>query len=395
MTGKKLLATVSSSCLILVLLLTLILSACAKQEVQTPTTSAPTTSGATTPAATKPAATTPAATTPAATKPATTPAAQVIKWKMEQICAPGSMFVKQLYEPWAKAIEQESGGRLVITVHPPQALCPDLDIFKSVSAGMIEVGLSSLGYHKGFMPEAEIAVIPLAMRSYEDLLLVYYHYGLKDFLAEGYAKNGVKLIECQANRGTLLISRKPINRVADFKGMKIRTHTTNAMLVEDLGASSLYIPGAEVYTGLATGTADAATWGSESTLRDFAWYEVAPYLIYPLTIYVMLGYDIYVNPAVFDKLSGDLQAIVTNTASDTYMRKSYHYDVYDSMQAKAQMMAKGTKICTIPTEDYPRLTQAAEKVWSSIAGKGDRAKQAVKIVTDYCRDMGYTSYKVQ
>ncbi|MDD5127272.1 MAG: hypothetical protein PHR43_04145, partial [Dehalococcoidales bacterium] len=155
MTGKKICATAGSICLILVLTLTLVLSACAKPAA--PTTPAATTPAATTPAATKPATTTPGATTPATTKPAATPAATVIKWKMEQICAPGSMFVKQLYEPWAKEIEEASGGRLAITVHPPQALCPDLDIFKSVSAGMIEVGLSSLGYHKGFMPEAEIA----------------------------------------------------------------------------------------------------------------------------------------------------------------------------------------------------------------------------------------------
>jgi len=304
------------------------------------------------------------------------------------------MFYNELYVGLCNDVEEMSNGRFAITVSPPGALCPDVEILKSVAAGMIEMGLSSMPYHKGFMPEGEVGLMPWGLRTYEDILLAYYEYGLRDFFKESYANNGVHLLDCQFNRGVIIVSTKPIDSAADYEGMLIRTHGTVAAFVEGLGASTVYIPGGEVYSALATGTVDACTWGSESTIRDFGWYEQAKYFIYPLAISVMLGYDIYVNPDDWDALPPDLQAILAKCVSDTMVRKGYYRDVYDSMLAWQEMEAAGAIRCDIAEKDYPTLMKSAEGVWDTIAAKGPRTKLGVKIVTDYLRSKGYTDYKI-
>ncbi|MDD4859563.1 MAG: TRAP transporter substrate-binding protein DctP [Dehalococcoidales bacterium] len=393
MNSKRLLTLLGSICLIIVVISSLVLSACAKQTA--PTTPAATTPGATTPSATKPSATTPAATTPAATKPATTPAAQVIKWKLQQICPPNGLFWNKTYVPFVKDIEAATNGRLSITLNPPGALCPDLDIFKAVNTGMIEIGISSPGYQKGFLPEMDAVSLPFGWRHLEDMVMTYLSYGLKEHFEAGYAANGVHLLGFQMRGGSPVISRVPVNRAADWKGKKVRTHTTLAMFLEGLGASTVMIPGAEVYTALASGTVDGATWGAEVTIRDFAWHEVAKYMIYPAIFAACFGYDAYVNPKNWAALSPDMQKIVQMSADTMCLARSYDAEVFASIAAMEEMKKKGLQVCTIPESDYPALLKSAENVWNNIAAKGPGAKKAVQIVTNYLRDAGYTSYKIE
>ena len=190
-----------------------------------------------------------------------------------------------------KDIEEMSGGRLKITNFPSGALCPDVDNFESCATGLFEVGISSPGYHRSLIPEIEAINLPMGLRNLDDACMVGYKLGLLDFFRESYAPHGLHLLDIPACRGVFILSTIPIRRAADFEGMKVRTHTTYASWVENMGASTVFIPGAEVYTGLAAGTADAATWGCEATLRDFGWYEVAKYLMHPAALLAMLSYD--------------------------------------------------------------------------------------------------------
>jgi TRAP-type mannitol/chloroaromatic compound transport system substrate-binding protein len=244
------------------------------------------------------------------------------------------------------------------------------------------------------MPEIEAVNPPHAHRNLTDLLLIYYKGGLRDFYRESYAAHNIFLLDMAACRGVVLLSTKPVNSVEDLAKLKIRTHTTYAQFVEKLGAKTLFIPGGEVYTGLSAGTADAATWGDETTIRDLKWYEVAKYLVYPMLLEAMFSYDTLVNKKAWDSLSPDLQTIAQKASSEHIVVGNYLKDMYLKDQSVAEMAKAGVKASHIRQEDYPKLVQAAESVWASTAAKGPRAKQAMKIITDYFRTQGYTKFKI-
>jgi len=324
---------------------------------------------------------------------AVTDTTKTYRWRLQHI-EPSTSANYKIYEQWAKDINTASNGRLQIRLFPAGSLAPNEEAFDAVGKGQFEMAVSSPGYHRAKMPEIEAVNPPHAHRNLTDLLLIYYKGGLRDFYRESYAAHNIFLLDMAACRGVVLLSTKPVNSVEDLAKLKIRTHTTYAQFVEKLGAKTLFIPGGEVYTGLSAGTADAATWGDETTIRDLKWYEVAKYLVYPMLLEAMFSYDTLVNKKAWDSLSPDLQTIAQKASSEHIVVGNYLKDMYLKDQSVAEMAKAGVKASHIRQEDYPKLVQAAESVWASTAAKGPRAKQAMKIITDYFRTQGYTKFKI-
>lgn len=315
------------------------------------------------------------------------------KWRLQHIEA-STTANYAIYQKWANDIDAMSGGRLKIQLFAAGTLAPNEEAFDAVSKGQFEIAVSSPGYHRAVMPEIEAINLPHGFRNHTDLMLTYLQYGLRDFYRESFSAHNIYLLDMAAARGVLLMSTKPVNTVEDLAKLKIRTHTTYAAFVEKLGAKTVFIPGGEVYTGLASGTADAATWGDETTLKDFKWYEVAKYLVYPMLLEAMLSYDTIINKKAWDSLPKDLQVIMQNASSQYLLLGNYIQAMHLKDQSVAEMAKAGVKASTIRAEDGPKLTAAAEAVWADIAAKGPRPKQAMKIITDYFRTQGYTKFKI-
>ena len=103
-------------------------------------------------------------------------------------------------------------------------------------------------------------------------------------------------------------SGKPLRTVADFAGLKTRSHSTVlADLLNGMGADAQFMAFSEVYTGLERGILDAAVscGGCGAGLR---WYEVTDYLVGPI---VALGVTyISMNEDRWNEIPADLQAII-------------------------------------------------------------------------------------
>ena len=80
----------------------------------------------------------------------------------------------------------------------------------------------------------------------------------------------------------VLPSKVPMRTLADFKGKKIRApEGTVANLFRAMGASTVSMPGSEVYSALEKGVIDAADWGTRSMNDQMGLYEVCKYSIEP------------------------------------------------------------------------------------------------------------------
>jgi len=375
--------------IILSLLLSIVLAACAPTAQQP---GAPTTISPQIPAPTKQAPTT---VVPETTKPAPAPSAEVIKLKMQTHQTNTSPEWRYVIQPFVDDVLAATGGRLEITPYALNTLVPGPDELKACATGMIDVGYSDTSYSKGIMPECELGTAPYMLRNLADAFEVYYYGGLREFMRESYAQQGVYLLVQMAGPEIPLISKVPINRVSDFVGRKIRTIGGRATMCDELGASTVYIPGDEVYSALASGAVEAATWGPEATFVDWGWQEVAKYVIYPALTTAGIGAnEIFFNQSIWDGLSDDLKVIL-EISGETSFARLYHGLTHDSYLVRPIMDAAGVTRCYLPPEDYPALAKAASAVWDQIAEKSPRAKEAIKIVTDYMRMKGYTDYKVE
>jgi TRAP-type C4-dicarboxylate transport system substrate-binding protein len=321
------------------------------------------------------------------------PAQQVFTWRMQTHHPPNST-IGESSSMFAKDVERLSGGRLKITKMDAGALMPNADIFKGVRAGMVEVGWSDPAYHAGFMPEAAIGTAPFMFQSIMDAMEVYYYRGVLKFFRDSYATHGVHLVAGMPAYVIPLLSKKPIRRVADFKGLKVRTIGARQTMMQQLGAAPVTVPLPEVYTAFASGTIDAATNGPEESFDDYAWVEVAKYIIYPaLSSYPLPVNDIYVNRQAWDSLPDDLKAVMEYAGQVNFSRFAYHFQNGD-FKVRPKYDKIGVTRIYMPPEDNQVLTQAASVVWTEIAKKSPRGREIVKIYTDYMRQKGYTDYNV-
>lgn len=108
----------------------------------------------------------------------------------------------------------------------------------------------------------------------------------------------------------------------------------------------------------------------------------------------MFSYDTLVNKKAWESLPVDLQTIVQKASSEHIVVGNYIKDMYLKDLSIAEMAKAGVKATHIRQEDHPMLVKAAESVWASTAAKGPRAKQAIKMITDYFRTQGYTDFKI-
>lgn len=125
--------------------------------------------------------------------------------------------------------------------------------------------------------------------------------------------------------GTGLVGRrdKPIEKVADYKGLKMRTSgTAQATMYKALGAIPVGLSSKEIYTALQRGTIQGATSGV-SRWRRSKLYEVAPYLTIDPTL-PYLSMWLVINNDTWKKLSPADRKIFTDTARqiESWTRKN-------------------------------------------------------------------------
>jgi len=250
---------------------------------------------------------------------------------------------------FVKRIKETSNGRIDIQLYPAGSLVPSKEIVQSVARRIVEMGASAASYNSGLMPVVYTTLVPMGPRSAEDCALIWFR-GWGDILRKAYDRHGVKLLTMQIMTDIPLYSTKPLKTADDFKGLKIRTHGSTALFVEQLGASTVFIPGEEVYMALSTGTIEAATWGGFAATFPKKWYEVAKYIIHPALVPMFQQNDIVINKRAFNSLPPDLQAIV-QTAADLLMWDARMVEALGNDEALAKMKAAGNEILTLPSEE--------------------------------------------
>ena len=150
------------------------------------------------------------------------------------------------------------------------------------------------------------------------------------------ASSGLKILCCNwAAAPRNIISTKPINSVADIKGLKIRVPGTAAdAFFSALGASTMSMPFSEVYTNLDSGMIEAAE-AALGGLYDYALHEVAKYVY--LSEHSLAPACIAVSSSVWNELTPENQQILKEALvkyGDVYTQKCL--DMNDEYRAKME-----------------------------------------------------------
>ena len=233
-----------------------------------------------------------------------------IVWRAQSSYPAG---LPQLYAPaahFAKVIKELTNGQLVVKMNPGGAIVPSKQIFDAVSAGTLDMGCTWAGWWIGKFPASVLFgnSFPNGLQMQEMLSWIYNGGGL-ELWNEMYKGHNIVVLPPYGMLGSenFCWSRKPINSLEDFKGLKFRTVGIWGKCLERLGARVVSLAGGEVYPSLERGVIDAAEFATPAIDRKLGFQEICKYLKVPGIHEPCAPLETLVNKKSWAKLPADLK----------------------------------------------------------------------------------------
>jgi len=174
---------------------------------------------------------------------------------------------------WAKEVEKRTNGMVKITVFPAGTLTKANQCYDGVVKGISDLGMSCFAYTRGRFPVMEAIDLPhgypngrVATRVATEFYKQMDPVELKD----------VKVLYIHAHGPGLLHTKKPVRKLEDLKGLKIRSTGLSAKVSAALGAVPVAMPQSSTYEALQKGVVEG-TFTPIETLKGWKQGEVIKY----------------------------------------------------------------------------------------------------------------------
>jgi TRAP-type mannitol/chloroaromatic compound transport system substrate-binding protein len=244
---------------------------------------------------------------------------ETFKWKMVMPWSKGLLFY-DMAQHFADSVKLASGGRLDIKVFSAGELVGAMETFDAVSKGSAEVGHDWPGYWKGKNENfVSFASVPFGLDTEGYNIWLYERGGLEQ-MQELYGRYNLVALPC-GNGGQEMgfFSNKKATKMADFKGMRLRTPGWYMDIMNSLGASVTPLPGGEVYLALERGVIDAAEFSTPAINYPMGFDEITKYVLEPGVHQPSVQCAIFFNKDAYNKLPDDLKWILDIAAKETQL----------------------------------------------------------------------------
>lgn len=301
-----------------------------------------------------------------------------IKWKMQSLWQAGTLPHK-IFEAFCADVGKKSGGKLLIEAKPVNSIVAAAESFDAVGAGVLDGQHSGPAYNTG--KDVAFALMSDLSGGYDNVAQMQEWMekgGGLQLAREIYGKYGVRFVGGVWWNYESLPSKKPLRKVEDFKGLKMRVPPgVGQDIFKQLGAAPVNIPGSDIYTALERGVIDATDWGTLSMNQDLGFHKFCKYPIYP-GLHSMPMSDVAVNANKWKALPPDLQAVVETAVRDFAGAMSAQMSAADkkvaqqaeqlgfepiawSDQERRRFRAVAMQVC----ENYAKRSANARKVFDS------------------------------
>ncbi|SDS69292.1 TRAP-type mannitol/chloroaromatic compound transport system, substrate-binding protein [Halopseudomonas sabulinigri] len=284
------------------------------------------------------------------------PAEQRFRWKMVTSWPENFPGLGTTAQHFADTVARLSNGRLSIQVFAAGALVPALEVFDAVSSGTAEMGHSAAYYWKGKSAAAPFfTAVPFGLNAQEMNAWLYEGGGLA-LWQKAYESLGVLPLPC-GNTGVQMAGwfNKEINSLDDLQGLKIRMPGFGGEVLSRAGATTVNLPGSEIFTSLQTGVIDATDWVSPYNDLAFGLYQAAKYYYYPGWQEPCAVLELTINQQKLAELPADLQDIVKVAARATNQAMLDEYTKRNAEALDTLVNEHGVQLRRLPDAVLERL----------------------------------------
>ena len=259
----------------------------------------------------------------------------------------------------------KSGGKMKITAFWGGSAGGDLQATQALRAGTQEMVVTSSSPLVGIIKELGVFDLPFLFANEKEVDAVldgpagqYFNKKLEDagVVNLAYWENGFR---------NLTNSKRAVNKVEDFDGVKVRVMQNNIFLdtFKTLGTNAVPMAFGEVFTALETKTID----GQENpfvTINTSKFFEVQKYL--SITRHAYTPFLVLYSKKMFDTLSPQEQALMREAAMEGQKVQRATIRAQDG-KALADLKAKGMQVNEITPAEQKRMFERVKPVYDKNA----------------------------
>jgi len=254
---------------------------------------------------------------------------------------------------WGKEIEKRTNGRVKVTMFPGGTLTPGDKCYDGVVKGLSHVGMSVFSYTVGKFPLMEVIDLPLGYKSGAVATTV-----TNEFYAKFKPKelDEVKVMFLMGIAPSKIHTKKPVHKLDDLKGMKIRATGTVARIAAALGATPVAMPMPDTYDALSRGVVEGVICPIEA-LEGWRLGEVVKYTTQNTSTTNSIAQFVVMNKGTWNSLPADVQNIIEKINEEWIPKMGALWDEIDKSGLEF-VNKRGYQIITLPTEEQERWVKA-------------------------------------
>ncbi len=284
--------------------------------------------------------------------------------------------VALLKADYCKEIEKRTNGRVKIDFFPGAILTPPAQTYDNVLKGIADMGETFASYTMGRFPLTEVIDLPLGYTSATQGTRLANAF-FKKFKPKEF--DGVKVLWLHTAGPQDIFTKKPVTRLEDMKGLKIRSTGTSAAIVLALGAAPVGMSMGEAYDAIARGVANGVVAPVES-IKGWKLGEVVSYGAVSDSRHTNAAI-IIMNKNKWNALPPDIQKIIDQVSEEFVEKQARLWEDLDK-EGLEFLNQKGGKLNVLsPQEDArwkTRLKPILDDYVARMKAKGLPGDEALK-----------------
>ena len=285
---------------------------------------------------------------------------------------------------WCKEVEKRTNGRVKFSYLPGATLTPPDQTYDSVVKGIADVGMSLFNYTMGRFPMMLAIDLPMAYKSgYVGTKMINEYY--KKFKPKELDE--VEVMYLSTHGPGLLNTKKPVTKLEEAKGLKIRCTGVTCQIIKALGGAPVGMPMTEAYDSLSKGVVDGILCPAEA-LKGWKLAEVVANTTQSFGCAYVSGFFVVMNKAKWNSISPEDQATIRKVNEEWIEKQGKVWDEIDKEGYDA-IKAKGNKIIALSPEENARWAAAARPIIDDyvkmLKGKNLPGDEAIAFIQNYLK----------
>jgi TRAP-type C4-dicarboxylate transport system substrate-binding protein len=297
-------------------------------------------------------------------------AAAQTKWDMPTPYAASNFHTENIVQ-FAADVDKATAGKLKITVHPAASLFKATEIKRAVQGGQAQIGEIIISGYSNEDPIFGLDSIPFLATSYADSARLWK--ASKKAIEDRFAKQGMVILYTVPWPPQGIYSTKPLNSIADMKGLKLRAYNPMISRIAELaGAQPVTIQAAELAQAMATGAVNANITSGSTGYDTKAWEVVKNY--YDTQAWLPKNL-VFVNKKAFDALDKPTQEALRKAATDAEAR-GWKVSEEKTAWYLGELKKNGMNVQPPSAQlkaDFQKIGQQITEEWLKTAGPDGKA----------------------